>query len=159
MVVCDQGPEYTGHDWQDYLGDHGVLVHLCDSQSPWQNGRTERAGGALKEQVYDALRELGDAVTAKELIERVVPEAVAARNAFINRSGYSANQRVFGGSFRMPASLLSDDAVDRLLLSQSGASEFERSCEIRSAAQKALFKQSELQGVQGALKARSVDRC
>ena len=34
MVVCDQGPEYTGHKWQDYLGDHGILVHLCDSQSP-----------------------------------------------------------------------------------------------------------------------------
>ena len=155
MIVCDQGPEYTGQAWQDYLGDHGILVHLCDSQSPWQNGRTERAGGALKEQIYDSLRELGECVSPKELVFRVIPEAVAARNAFINRSGFSANQRVFGGTFRMPATLLSDDAVDRLLLSQNGSTEFDRACEIRSAAQKALFRQSELHAVQAALKARS----
>ncbi len=76
MGVGSQGPGFTGHNWQECLGDQGVLVHLCDSQSPWQNGRTERAGGSLKDQVYDVLRELGECVTAKELCERVVPEAV-----------------------------------------------------------------------------------
>ena len=90
LLVTDQGPEFIGREFANYVSENGCLHHFIDSQSPWQNGRTERAGGALKEQIYDALRELGDAVTARELIERVVPEAVTSRNAFINRSGYSA---------------------------------------------------------------------
>ena len=39
-------------------------------------------------------------------IDLALTEAVKARNRYINRSGYSAHQRVFGSSLRLPGSLL-----------------------------------------------------
>ncbi len=112
IAVCDQGPEFTGVDWMDYLGGHGVMVHATDSQSPWQNGRTERAGGLLKQQVQDVLHQCAGA-TRQELVTTSMSEAVDARSRYVNRFGYSAHQRVFGSSLRLPSSLLSDDPVDR----------------------------------------------
>ena len=59
-----------------------------------------------------------------------VSEAVDARNRFVNRSGYSAQQRVFGYSHRMPVSLLSDDILDRMVLAEGPGADMERSMEI-----------------------------
>ena len=33
----------------DFIAEHGTLQHVIDSQSPWQQGRTERAGASFKE--------------------------------------------------------------------------------------------------------------
>ena len=49
LLVVDQGPEFTGEEFADFFREHGMLVHFTDGQSPWQNGPTERAGGAFKE--------------------------------------------------------------------------------------------------------------
>ena len=49
LLVVDQGPEFAGEEFADYFREQGVLVHFTDGQSPWQNGPTERAGGAFKE--------------------------------------------------------------------------------------------------------------
>ena len=46
LVVTDQGPEFVGHEFVTYVGENGCLHHFIDSQSPWQQGRTERAGGS-----------------------------------------------------------------------------------------------------------------
>ena len=49
LMVVDQGPEFAGEEFADFFWEQGVLVHFTDGQSPWQNGPTERAGGAFKE--------------------------------------------------------------------------------------------------------------
>ena len=51
LVISDQGPEFVGHEFNEFLGEHGVLDHKTDSQSPWQNGRAERAGAEVKDMV------------------------------------------------------------------------------------------------------------
>jgi hypothetical protein len=51
--------------------------------------------------------------------------------------------------------MLSDDPIDRLLLSSSPTAEVERSMQIRAAAQQALFKQADKSAVQRSLHARS----
>ena len=56
--------------------------------------------------------------------------------------GFSAHQRVFGSSLRLPGSLLSDDPIDRQLLTADPYTNFHRANEIRTAAQRALFKNS-----------------
>ena len=87
-------------------------------------------------------------VTDKEF-DLALTEAVNARNRYINRSGYSAHQRVFGAALRLPGSLLSDDPIDRMALSEDPTTEFQRASEIRDAAQRALFKKTDQDVIQG----------
>ena len=56
LIVCDQGKEFLGEDFSDFCGQNGSLVHVVDAKSPWQNGRTERAGGAFKEKLATVRR-------------------------------------------------------------------------------------------------------
>ena len=49
-----------------------------------------------------------------------------ARNRHCNRSGFSAHQRVFGSSLRLPGSLLSDDPIYRQLLTADPYANFHR---------------------------------
>ena len=56
-------------------------------------------------------REFGDKLIA-------VKRTCIARNRFYNRSGFTPYQRAFGHSPRLPASLLSDDLLDPLLVSE-----------------------------------------
>ena len=77
-----------------------------------------------------------------------------ARNRYCNRSGFSAHQRVFGSSLRLPGSLLSDDPIDRQLLTADPYTNFHRAIEMRTAAQRALFKQNSARAVQAAGLAR-----
>ena len=49
----DQGPEFMGNEFQYLAGAASVLTMSIDSQSPWQNGKTERAGQSFKHQLWD----------------------------------------------------------------------------------------------------------
>ena len=60
-------------------------------------------------------------------------ECCDARNRYCNRSGFSAHQRVFGSSLRLPGSLLSDDPIDRQLLTADPYTNFHRANEMRTA--------------------------
>ncbi|MEC8427241.1 MAG: transposase family protein, partial [Pseudomonadota bacterium] len=153
VLVTDQGPEFIGHEFTTYAGKQGVLHHFIDSQSPWQQGRTERAGGAAKDALRDVIAECG-VVTQSEL-ELAITSVVDSRNRYCNRSGFSPHQRVFGSSLRLPGSLLSDDPVDRCAVSMDPTTEFQRSAEIRNAAQRAVFRHGDIRAVQQAVAARS----
>ena len=69
-----------GHEFTTYVGQNGCLQHPIDSQSPWQQGRTERAGGSLKEDLRDVIEECG-IVTDKEF-NLALSQALDARNRF-----------------------------------------------------------------------------
>ena len=56
LCVVDQGSEFKGMFAQS-LEQAGVYVHVIDSRAPWQQGRTERAGGLLKQQLALAVEE------------------------------------------------------------------------------------------------------
>ena len=56
----------------------------------------------------------------------------------------------FGSSLRLPGSLLSDDPIDRQLLTADPYTNFHRANEMRTAAQRALFKQNSARAVQAA---------
>ena len=49
LPITDQGPEFVGKEFTSCVADHACLHHFIDSQSPWQQGRAERARGSLKE--------------------------------------------------------------------------------------------------------------
>ena len=88
-------------------------------------------------------------------LEIAITQAVDARNRYCNRSGFSAHQRVFGSSLRLPACLLSDDPIDRFAVAMDPSTDFHRTAEIRSAATKALFKQMDNEAIHRAAIARS----
>ena len=86
--------------------------------------------------------------------QAAVAECCDARNRYCNRSGFSAHQCVFGSSLRLPGSLFSDDPIDRQLLTADSYTNFHRANEMRTAAQRALFKQNSARAVQAAGLAR-----
>ena len=153
LMITDQGLEFVGQEFTTYVAQGGCLQHFIDSKSPWQQGRTERSGGSLKEDLHDICEEA--AIITDGDFDIALTSALDARNRFSNRSGYSAQQRVFGTGLRLPGCLQSDDPVDRLAVLEDPTTEFAQTCEIRTAAQKAFFKHHDKDAVQRAALGRS----
>ena len=124
-IIHDQGSEFMGAEFQRKCAEHGVLTVPIDSKSPWQNGKTERAGDMFKKQRWDLDDECH--ITGAREFEEAISSCCDSRNRYCNRSGYSAHQRVFGSSLRLPGSLLSDDPIDRQMLAEDPFTEFSRS--------------------------------
>ena len=158
MVVCDQGPEFTGQEFCQLMADHAVVLHFTDTHSPWQNSRTEKAGGVFKSRLAKVCQET-TAITEKDL-QTAVAETCMHHNRYYDRSGFSPHQRVFGTSLRLPASLLSDDYIDKEFLAEDVSEDMQRTMEIRRAAAKAWNQHQDFEAVTRAAKAntRTVDR-
>ena len=152
IIIHDQGPEFMGNEFQNLAGAAGFSTMPINSQSPWQNGKTERVGQSFKHQLWNLDEE--SHIEGETEFEAAVAECCDARNRYCNRSGFSAHQRVFGSSLRLPGSLLSDDPIDRQLLTADPYTNFHRAKEMRTAAQRALFKQNSARAVQAAGLAR-----
>lgn len=114
------------------------------------HARTERAGGAFKSKLETVLHE----TSAESELEfaLAVSETQIARNRYMNRAGFSPFQRVFGTTPRLPASMLSDDYLDRDLVLSSGGDEVRRAWEIRDAAASAWMKSQDSEAVRRALR-------
>ena len=95
------------------------------------------------------------AIVTEEEADIALTQVLYARNRFINRSGYSAHQRVFGNSLRLPGSFLSDDLIDNSLLSSDPTTEFGRTAEMRHRVQQALLQLDDKMAVDRARLARS----
>ena len=134
ILVHGQGSEFMGSDFQLLAGTSGVLTMPIDSQGPW----TERAGQSFRRQLWDMDEECH--IEGRPEFEAAIAECCDARNRYCNRSGFYARQRVFGSNLRPPGSLLSDDPIDRQLLTADPFSEFQRTNDMQSAAQRAPCK-------------------
>eukprot|EP00973_Karenia_brevis_P021251 2920529-Karenia_brevis.AAC.1 len=55
VIVCDPGLECEGY-FAEQCCAHGTTLLPTDARSPWQDGRTERAGGRWKQQFKIAQR-------------------------------------------------------------------------------------------------------
>ena len=82
-LITDQGPEFFGKEFTSYVADHDCLHHFIDSQSLWQQGRTERAGGSLKEDLRKIVQECS--LVTEEDLNIALAETVAVRNTHPNR--------------------------------------------------------------------------
>eukprot|EP00971_Amphidinium_carterae_P074732 1477044-Amphidinium_carterae.1 len=152
QIICDQGSEFKGK-FREFIEWAGTLIHNTDSRAPHQNGRTERAGGLVKDQVALVHDEL-DLITHDEL-EWAVSHSVSARNAFVDRSGFSAHQRVFGSTLRFPRDMVGDDHLSADQLAISTKVDHMRAQDIRTAALASLFKVEASTRLARAAKART----
>ena len=153
LVVADQGKEFIGSEFADKIGEMGVPVHYIDVRSPWQNSRTERAGGIFKTRLETVLHEA--TVSTPWEFTLAVYECVIAHNRYYHRSGYTPYQRAFGILPRLPASLLSDDFIDKELILNGAGDEVKRSWEIREAAGNAWLRWQDDDAVRRAISTRT----
>eukprot|EP00969_Alexandrium_andersonii_P181261 8008704-Alexandrium_andersonii.AAC.1 len=58
VLLCDGGPEFM-KTFTDGAEMWGVMMHVCNSESPWENGRAERHGGWVKAKVEAELQATG----------------------------------------------------------------------------------------------------
>ena len=149
LVIADQGKEFVSEEFGGRLGEHGISVHYTDVRSPWQNARTERAGGSFKTRLETIIHET---TATEEEFPLVLAETCAAHNRYYNRAGYSPYQRTFGVNPRLPASLLSDDALDRDLLREGAGDEVRRVWEIRDAAAAAWMRSQDTEAIKRSLR-------
>ena len=153
IIVADQGGEFAGKHFVDTLSDAGVIVHFVDVRSPWQNGRTEKAGGVFKDKLAAVIDEAG--VVDGQEMRIAIAETVWTRNQHYDRSGYTPHQRVFGSTPRVPASLLTDDAIDTHMLLDGASDSWHRSLQIRAAARRAWMEHQDKAAVQRAARANT----
>ncbi|OLP86861.1 Copia protein [Symbiodinium microadriaticum] len=138
IIVADLGSEFRGH-FAQMAGEAGALIRHTAARSPWQAGKTERAGSHFK-WVYDKARDSTFVSSWEEIKTLMLEVDESARNRYGNRSGFSPMQRQIGHNLRLPGSLLSDDHLDPSLVIQSSGEEMRRVLEIRKAAQEAYMK-------------------
>eukprot|EP00971_Amphidinium_carterae_P138081 2736492-Amphidinium_carterae.1 len=136
-MVVDDGNEFKTTFLTGVSG-LGSLVTVAGVRARWQNARTERHGGLLKDQLA-LMCETETPETVEEL-DQAVDACVVCKNRFSNRSGYSPQQRVFGTMHRLSGSLVSDDDLQASLVSSNPEREYYRSARIRQAAATALMR-------------------
>ncbi|CAE7305094.1 unnamed protein product, partial [Symbiodinium sp. KB8] len=156
LILCDQGPEFMGSQFQEHMSQLGAAVHYTDGASPWQNGKAERTVQTLKNKILLTIK---DITAHEEELDVVVAHVVSAYNSMYDRHGFTPDQRVFGRSVRMPASLLADDRLNQELLMESAGDAVQRSWDIRSAARQAWLKKDDAEAVRRArrVQTRSTD--
>ena len=146
ILLSDGGPEFDG-EFSRRFEQLGVLQHVCDAESPWQNGRCERHGGLVKDLLEKGVYE--QAISNLQDLICLSNEVVAAKNKFFHRGGFSPYQLVFGQNPHLPCELISDDPSDMVGLenlqetaadADSAAAQFARSHQIRRAARKLLME-------------------
>ncbi len=150
LIVADRGREFYNEDFQNNIGGLGIGIHYTDPESPWQNGRTEKAGGIFKEKLKAVTEQL---TIAREELPLCIAEVVSTRNRFMDRFGFSPMQRVFGKNLRVPASLLASDALDQELVELSAGDPIQRLWTIRECASQAWMKRQDKETIQRSLRA------
>ena len=136
-----------GSESRNPAGAAGVLTMPIDSQSPWQNGKQKElvnCGTWMKSVTLKAGRNLKRQSLSVVMLGTVTVFVLV----------FSVHQRVFGSNLRLPGSLLSDDPIDRQLLTADPHTDLQRTNDMRSAAKRALFKQNSARAVQAAGLAR-----
>ena len=88
--LTDNGGEFVNHEIRDLSKAFSIKLLTTAAESPWSNGICERLNGTLASIVRKIIEE------TRCDIQMALAWAIAARNAFVNKSGVSPNQLVFG---------------------------------------------------------------
>eukprot|EP00971_Amphidinium_carterae_P255991 5082807-Amphidinium_carterae.1 len=156
-VQTDDGPEFRG-PFSEAVEHMGAMHIKTDAYAPHQNGMAERQVGLVKHHFELAL-EMGATVGSEPDLCMLMSEIVAARNAFIDRSGHSSAQRVLGTNPRRPLlGVLQEDHLDfnaSALEEQDPKQEHARARSLRQHALGALMQQDAHTRVARAMKARN----
>eukprot|EP00971_Amphidinium_carterae_P291425 5785768-Amphidinium_carterae.2 len=149
VMVVDMGTEFRS-PFAEMVGMTGTFLHVIDVESPWLNGRTERAHSELRHQIELMLMEVVPQNDEEWL--SVVASARAARNASHNEKGFSPIQRVIGSTPRLAGELCVDGWPDAIY--EGPLQAMRRSSDIRHAANRAYLKQQHRSRLRVAMRTR-----
>ena len=152
VIITDPGREFLA-DFIQAATSTGIVVHQTAARAPWQQGKTERHGAHYKEILERARMET--LVTTGEEMEMLMRQVEQAKNRYSNRSGFSPIQRQIGQWPRLPAELMSDDAIDPQLVGGMMVDEMDRLLEMRRIAQKAFCEHNAKSTLKKALRSRT----
>ena len=147
-VLTDGGPEFQGKVEQGFE-TYGVMLHIIDSNAPWQAGKVERRGMWVKQRLETEIAPGTSVVLNEKDLEELCTQLIAHKNQYFSRGGYSQAQLVFGKNVRVPDDLLSEDMQDIPGWEEPGmdpsnpaseASEFARTQAIRARARELAMK-------------------
>ncbi|CAE8632209.1 unnamed protein product [Polarella glacialis] len=88
---------------------HGAEVVVTSARSPWQAGKTERAGGTLKD-VFSKVCQSHPLYTQRDF-EEILDSTSVACNEACRHGGYSTYSRVFGKAYRLPEGSVGEEVV------------------------------------------------
>eukprot|EP00971_Amphidinium_carterae_P334249 6469411-Amphidinium_carterae.1 len=129
ILVSDQGGEFDGV-FHQALSQGGTLQHTTDSQSPWQNGRCERAHEHVR-RIFE-LTEQEIVPTSESEWLACLHSCVGIRNRRLNHAGYSPIQRVLGVTPELPEEVTDGAQADAFV--DGPLSSMRRTADIRAAA-------------------------
>eukprot|EP00971_Amphidinium_carterae_P330749 6463956-Amphidinium_carterae.1 len=152
LLVVDQGTEFQ-RDFGESASSQGCLVVTVNTRTPWEAGKTEKAGGLWKD-LFRVATEQDCPVTEEEL-NTMIFLVTSQRNANMNRAGFSPHQRVFGISARTPTSLLCTDKFDPILTRSSPTEAFHRAESLRQTVAKAWLELDSQSRLAAALRGRN----
>ena len=152
ILVCDAGKEFAS-EFIKKATANGVVVYQIGARAPWQNGKTERHGMHYKELLEKA--RLETVLTDERELKLMMQEIEMVKNRYSNRSGFSPVQRQIGQWPRAPTELMSDEAIDPLLVSGALVDDLERLHDMRRIAQKAFVEGNAREAVKKIERTRS----
>ena len=161
MILCDEGREFKG-SFERGLEQMGIIQHITHAESPWENGKTERHGGWLKERLEREIESGQCTMSSLEELDEMLASLTAVKNRWINRGGYTPSQLVFGQLPRVPGELLSEDAFGNFGMADAyedpaevdeAAGEYRRRHRVQERARQLAMEQCSRDAVRLSLKA------
>ena len=98
-IFSDNGGEFVSKEFTDFCENFNIEISTTPGESPWSNGICERHNAILTE----LLLKIKEDTNCRW--ETAIAWAVGAKNAFVNVSGFSPHQLVFGKNINLPSSI------------------------------------------------------
>ena len=99
-VFSDNGGDFIGEKFYEMCEAFNIKVSGTPSYSPWSNGLCERHNRTLTETLLKVKED------TKSNWEAALAWAVCAKNAMINKNGFSPSQLVFGRNTNLPSTFI-----------------------------------------------------
>jgi len=117
VMVVDGERGLSLGDFSAHLEADGTELKVTSATSPWQAGKTERAGGIWKDTFY-RLRQKFVIKNWDDFYELVDSVNVAVGEC-ARRGGYGPHQRVFGRPFKLPEAVVMEELPDMAQVSRA----------------------------------------
>ncbi|CAK0820984.1 unnamed protein product, partial [Prorocentrum cordatum] len=134
MIVIDGEKGVSAGGFPEAAEGDGSEIKVTSATSPWQAGKTERAGGTWKETFYRTRQKFN--TNNWEDFYELVDAVNVAMGESVRRGGFTPYQRIFGRPFRLPEKILEEGPprLSTVSRAMNGDTELARSIDMRKAA-------------------------
>ncbi|CAK0841699.1 unnamed protein product [Prorocentrum cordatum] len=140
MIVIDGEKGFSAGEFPEAAEGDGSEIKVTSATSPWQAGKTERAGGTWKETFYRTRQKFN--TNNWEDFYELVDAVNVVMGESVRRGGFTPYQRIFGRPFRLPEKILEEGSPSWSTVSRAmnGDTELARSIDMRKAAMAAYIE-------------------